>query len=608
MARDRTLGLKLRAIDRMSNVIDRVQRKFPKLTRSIRRGSRAAQIFNAQTKRMRANLLKIGQGLRRFGSIMTIGVTLPVIAATGAGVKMFAEYQQGLRGVEKTTGLSRNQVAKMGDVFDRLSTKIPVSTKEMLDLAKAGGQLGVKGTANLEKFAITMAKLGRASDVAGEEGAKSIARILTVTGDGIGKVERFSSALVELGNNAAAGEREILAVAVRVAGQIGRFDVASDKVLGISTALKALGKNAESSGSVVGRSFDAIDQSIRKGGDAALLLSKLTGISVKQLKVQFEQDAAKVFQKFVEGLNKVEKGGGNMIKVLEFMGLQGVRINDVLGTLAKNPKVLAINMDRATRAFKDNVALQKEFAIQIDSLGSEITTLMNTFTRLLRLIGSDLAPVVRFFGDILKSIFKFLADNPTIRALVLTFALLAAVMAPVLTAFGFFLIILPGLITGAGILGIALIPLAIKFLVIGLAIGALVAVGVILFKQWQNIKDFFNENPFGKFLKFIFLMFTPLGQMITLVRLVIASFSGLDAVKNVLRDTLPTFVADKLFGKEKGARREASGAGRRAGGDIADSIKGKIGVNFSNIPAGTNIKAESEGPIGLDLGFAGALQ
>ena len=93
-----------------------------------------------------------------------------------------------------------------------------------------------------------MAKLGRASDVAGEDGAKSIARILTVTGDGIGKVERFSSALVDLGNNAAAGEQEILEVATRVAGQIGRFDVASAKVLGIATALRSLGKRAESAG------------------------------------------------------------------------------------------------------------------------------------------------------------------------------------------------------------------------------------------------------------------------------------------------------------------------------------------------------------------------
>jgi len=419
----------------MSGVIDRVQKRFPKLTRSIKRASRTTQIFNAQTKRMRASLQKIGGKLQSFGRNMAIFVTLPLLTAGAAGVKMFATFQQGLRGIEKTTGLARDVVAKLGKTFDQLSTEIPVSTVEMLELAKAGGQLGVTGVKNIEKFTVIMAKLGRASDVTGEEGAKSIARILTVTGDGIGKIDRFSSALVELGNNAAAGEQEILAVALRVAGQIGRFDVASDKVLGISTALKALGKRAESSGSVVGRSFDAIDQAIKKGGKAMQLLSKLTGISADDLKQSFEKDAAGVFQKFIGGLAKVQKGGGNFIAVLGKLGLQGVRVNDILGTLSKRPEVLAENMDRASAAFKKNTALQKEFEIQTDSFGSEMKILTNTFTSLLRLIGEELAPVVSFVGRIFKSIFNFLRNNPTIRTLVIVFGALAAVFGPLLILF-----------------------------------------------------------------------------------------------------------------------------------------------------------------------------
>ena len=53
MAKDRTLGLKLKAIDKMSKVIDHVQSKFPKLTRGIQRASAGARIFNSQTKQMR---------------------------------------------------------------------------------------------------------------------------------------------------------------------------------------------------------------------------------------------------------------------------------------------------------------------------------------------------------------------------------------------------------------------------------------------------------------------------------------------------------------------------------------------------------------------------
>jgi len=610
MARkNRTLGLKLKAIDRMSSVIDKVSRKFPKLTRSIKRASRVAQIFNAQTKRMSKSLKKLGGGMKRFGLAMTLGVTLPIVAAGAAGVKTFATYEQGLRGIEKTTGLARDTVAKLGDRFSALSTKIPVSTKEMLTLARAGGQLGIQGVADLEKFTITMAKLGRATDVAGEDGAKSIARILTVTGDGIGKVERFSSALVDLGNNAAAGEQEILEVATRVAGQIGRFDVASAKVLGIATALRALGKRAESAGSVVGRSFDAIDQSIKKGGIQIRLLSKLTGVAVDELEQQFKKDAVDIFQKFVEGLSKVEKGNGNMIKVMRALGLEGVRINDILGTLAKRPEVLAENLDRATRAFEKNTALQKEFEIQTDSLESVMKVIGNTFTDFIKLVGKDLAPAVRFVGGIFKSVFDFLRNNPSVRMLVIVFAALAAVLGPIIFLSGAFLLILPGLTAGMVAFSAASFPITGSILAIAAGIAAAITVIVLFITHIKLIRSFFNENPFGQFLKFIFFLFTPLGQLITMVRLVVGAFSGLKGIQDVLKDTFSVFG----FGDEDKAKLGAAIDARNRNRGVASTpqenstINGNITMDFINAPAGTKVKSQMLGPLGLNLGFSGGV-
>jgi len=593
----------------MSTVIDRVQKRFPKFTRSLKRASVAAKIFNAQTKRMRASLTKMGNKMKGIGRSLTTFVTLPLIAAGAAGVKMFGDFQQGLRGVEKTTGLTRDQVSKLGETFDKLSTQMPVTTAEFLELSKAGGQLGVRGVENLEKFAITMAKVGRTTDVAGEQGAKSIARILTVTEGGIGNIDRFSSALVDLGNNAAAGEQEILEVATRVASQIGRFDVASASVLGISAALKSLGQKAEASGSVVGRAFNSIDQAIKGGGEKMEFLSTLTGIASKDIKQAFAKDAAAVFKKFVFGLNKVEKGEGNLKKVLESLGLSGVRIDAILGTLAKRPEVLAKNMDRASKAFKENTALQKEFLIQTDSFNSKMIILTNTFTSLLRMIGKKLAPTVIFLGDVFKSIFNFLRNNPTLLNLVVVFGVLTAVLGPVLFAFGAFLLLLPALLAGFTALGITSLAMILPWLLIPAAIAAVIAVGVVLFTQWENIKAFFNENPFGEFIKAIFFVLTPLGQLISAVRLVIAAFKGLDAVKSVIRDILPTSVGDQIFGKElgseQGAKKQTQGL---AGGLLrSEAVRGNIDVNFNNAPPRTNIRARTEGPLDFNFGLSGGL-
>lgn len=607
MARDRSLGLKLKAVDRISNTLDKVQGKFPKLTRAIKRASTTSKVFNAQTKQMRRTLAKVGGGLKSFGRATTLGVTLPLLAAGGAGVKAFGDFEQGLRGVEKTTGLSRETTEKLGRTFDNLSTKIPVTTGEMLELAQAGGQLGVKGVKDLEKFTITMSKLSRASDVAGEEGAKSIARILTVTGSGVPKIDKFASALVALGNSAAAGEGEILEVSNRVAGAIGRFDVGAEKVLGISTALKSLGKNAEASGSVVGRAFDSIDQSIKTGGTSFKVLEKLTGLTGDKLKMAFKEDAAGVFQSFIGGLNKVQTGGGNLIKVMEAVGLKGVRINDILGTLAKNPEVLAKNMDLSAKAFKENTALQNEFAVQTDSFNSEMSTLGNTFSSVGRLIGKDLAPAVKFLGSLFKKVAEFFRQNPMIRKVAVAFGVLAAVLGPVILALGTLVAMLPAIMTGLAVIGTSFIPVIAGAALFALKIGAVVAIISILLAKWDSLVTFFDQNPFLSLIKSAFLLLTPLGKILTVIKLISSAFQGLDAFKNTLRDVLPKFLADavlgeKKLGPEKGAFNKQGGVPLAPQGQ---NVNGNIGVTFANAPAGTKVKSNFEGPLNFDLGFAG---
>ncbi len=608
MARDRTLGLRLRAVDKMSSAIDRVQKRFPKLARSIRRASKASKLFNDQTKRLSRSLRKIGGGMRNFGRSMSFGVTLPLTAAAGAAVKMFADFEQGLRGVEKTTGLSRVEVAKLGERFDQLSTEIPVTTEEMLELAQAGGQLGIEGSADLEKFTVTMAKLGRAGDAAGEEAAKSIARILNVTGTSIKEVDRFAAALVDLGNNAEASESEILEMATRVSGQIGRFDVSAGQVLGLSTALKSLGKRSESGASVVGRAFDAIDQSISSGGEKIQRLSKITGIARKDLKQAFEKDATAVFQKFVLGLNKVETGGGNLVKVMEAMGLKGVRINDVLGTLAKRPEKLVEGMDRQARAVRENVALENEFQVQTESLSAELATLTNTLTSLWRMVGKDLAPAVGFLGDIFRKIFNFFRENPALRKLAIVLGAVLAIMGPIVFLLGSFLTVLPPVIGLVVSLAAAFGAITLPVLAIAAGIAALIAVVTAIIVKWDELMAFFDQNPFLKMAKSVIFLLNPLGQLVTMVKLIIDSFSGLDAVKNTLRDLMPESAANFLLGE----RTEPLGARERnrtlATPAREQRMAGRIDVNFANAPKGTRVRTLSDELVELNPGFSGGVQ
>ena len=183
------------------------------------------------------------------------------LAAIGAGLAIksvlsqFSNFEQRLIGIGKTTGIAGKELAGLGKEIQSMARDLPVATNRLLDIGQSAGQLGIKGRDNILKFVETVGRIGLATDLAGDVAATAFARILTVTGQSQKNVDRLAASLVQLGNNFAATESEIAHVATRVGQATSQFNLNTAAVLGISTALKALGVRAELGGSVVGRAL-----------------------------------------------------------------------------------------------------------------------------------------------------------------------------------------------------------------------------------------------------------------------------------------------------------------------------------------------------------------
>jgi len=354
-------------------------------------------------------------------------------ATIGGTLSAFAKYETQLIKVGKTADLQGKELEDFGKRITALSTTIPLSTNELLELSASAAQLGVKGKDNIIKFTETVAKLGTATDIVGEEGSRAIARLLNITGEGIGTVDKFGAIITRLGNNVAATEGEILSMASRIGKSTAQFELGTTAVLGISAALKEVGIEAELGGSAVGRTFVEMQNAVFKGGEALETFSNITGLTGEQLKETFQNNATEAFQIFINALNKLP--AEEVVASMEAMGLKGIRLREVIGTLAKRSDILARSLNLASDEAEKQTALNEEFKRAVDSLQSSFDIMKNEVMNLAKTMGKDLAPAARELFDEISSIIKGIREfNEATGGAITTSVVMAAKVSALVIA------------------------------------------------------------------------------------------------------------------------------------------------------------------------------
>lgn len=358
---------------------------------------------------------KAGAGRSIGGAIL--GGTGRTIAGLAAGIgavyairgafNTLVDFETGLVGVGKTSGLAGKELEAFGDDVIALSQKIPVTSVKLLEIAEAAGQIGVKGSDNILKFTDTIAKLESATDLAGAEAAKTLARLINVTGENQGSVDRLGSALVALGNSTAASEREIALMGMSVAQNTAVFKISSATAAGLGSALAAMGVESELAGSAMGRTMRAMDMAIRGNSAALKTLSNVTGMTGESFSKAFRQDAAGAMQVFLRGLDGVIQSGGDAAAVLRELGLQDIRILKVLPLMAQRHEIVSESVRLSNEAYRENKALNEEAARAYETLGSKVT-----------LFGNALAAAVLGQRDSTSAMSKFVETlTDTVRLL-----------------------------------------------------------------------------------------------------------------------------------------------------------------------------------------------
>lgn len=483
-------NIRIGAIDRLSKVLDKVKNKFPELSKSVGRAQVTFGLLQKSSEGFSKSLEKTGEKFKSFGETATLAITAPVIAARAYSIKVFSDIESALADVKVSTHLSGEELKVFGERISNVSKKIPVSQEELLKLAAAAGEAGVRGVDDLEKFSTTLAMLGKTAGINGEEAADGIVKMLNLTGEGTGKIQNFGSAVTALGEKYKVSGKNIIDNSQTIAREVAKFGVSSSQVLALATAVEPLGFNSKAAGIAVAEGFRGIGEAISKGGVHMKALSIITGQTGEELKKQFKDNPQVVFQEFLGGLEKIKKNGGSTADALKFFGASGDKTATILEALAKKGDGLNDIFKTSAEEFAKNTALTEDYAVTTETFESKMKILHNTTQALAAHVGAKLTPSVSFFIDLLTKGINFLDGHPALTSFLATVGGIASVIGPAAIGIGQFIAWFPKLIAGyealvavktalAAVEWAAYIPVLLTvglYVAIGVAIIALVAI------------------------------------------------------------------------------------------------------------------------------------
>lgn len=346
------------------------------------------------------------------------------------------KFESAFAGVRKTTEATEREFKAIEKGLISLSKVIPLTASELAGIAETAGQLGV-AKEDILAFTETIAKIGATTNLSEQEASTAFARIANIFQEPIANVENLASAVVDLGNNFATTEKEIIEFATRIAGAGKIAGLSTSDIVAIGTAFTSVGVQAEAGGTATQKVLFAINDAVSGGGKELNKFAQLTGQTTEGFAKRWREEPAKAFDDFVKGL---ATAGDKGAQVLEELVAGDQRLARAFLSVASAGDLLTRALDKSSQAYVANTALVAEANKRFETSESKLRIQAQRWDELKRIIGSFivkvLIPLITFFVDLSEDLVtgsKNLGNFATaIKALT---ALLTAMIAVKVVAF-----------------------------------------------------------------------------------------------------------------------------------------------------------------------------
>jgi len=388
---------------------------------------------SATMTKVAAQAQAVGRKMSTMGTRMTVGFTLPVVAALGGGVKAFSNFDKAMtESLAIMSGVTKQMEMEMRSLAKTLSTESTFAAKELAQayffLASAGfkAEQSLKVLPVVTRFAQAGAfDLSRATSLL----AGSVAALGLKSADAAKTMENMSdiSDLLVGANQLADATTEQFATALTRAGGV----------------MRAFGVDAKQ-GIAVLAGYAEIQRKAEVGGEAfARVLRLLIPAAIKN-SAEYEKlgirvfDAGENIRNFADILGDMESAFATMTPKqrsasLEALGFKRRMQGAILPLIGMSDRIKEFE----GRLDKMGGTTQKVQQNQLKAFANQMTIVRNRIVNAFAVIGETVAPaVLEFAKGIARMVEGFNKLSPGVRKFILNAVMIAAVLGPVLMLVG----------------------------------------------------------------------------------------------------------------------------------------------------------------------------
>lgn len=440
----------------------------------LQQAQSALQTFQSQSASSAQRWMATGGMITNIGQSLTRNISVPLANLGTSSVQAARDFESAFAGVKKTIDESRfNEYSLTWDDLaqgiKQIAYETGISAEEIAGVMEIAGQLGVElgdqGKGIIE-FTRQMALMGVTTNMAASDAALNLARFMNITNLTTDDVDNLTASIVDLGNNFATQEADIVNMSMRLATAGSAIGMSAQDILALSTAMSSAGIKAEAGGSSLSSVISKLEARVRRyesimkgtfdGSQEEMqgvindmeTIARVSGVSAERFYEVWTTQPVEGLKLLTKGMAEAEERGDNMILQLDELGFAQIRQSNALRALAISFENMSGAIDTSNQAWSEATAMEIEAEKRFTTLDSRLNMLNERWKEVKREIAETLIPVLEKLMDIISKLIAWWNDlDDSQKKIIVTVGIIVAAIPPLISMLGT-LITTIGLIKG----------------------------------------------------------------------------------------------------------------------------------------------------------------